>query len=81
MLIHLETGCRFDYWDTTQTQSGLMVVTKRNPAYYGIDCDATGPITCGYQENPNSSAVYAHLNKQNAKHCDPSLCLATRLPS
>ena len=66
MLIHLETSCRFDYWDTTQTQSGLMVFTKRNPAYYDIDCDATGPITCGCQEKEFSkvSALCQHLESE-----------------
>jgi hypothetical protein len=66
MLIHLETGCHMNYWDTAKTQFALMIFTKRNPDYYGVNADKDGPITCGCQGKTFSkvSALCQHLESE-----------------
>jgi hypothetical protein len=66
MLIHLETGCHNSHWNTRMTQKALMIFTKFNPTYYGIDSNSKGPITCGCQGKSFTkvSALCQHLESE-----------------
>jgi hypothetical protein len=67
MLIHLETGCHANHWDTANTQFALMIFSTRNPTNYGISAAQTGPITCGCPGKAFSkvSALCQHLESES----------------